>query len=422
MRPAVFILIALMALSAYAGSASTRFEGQSGSAVGIEPKWDRKSLTVFFETKGIPVDSVPDDLSLAEILARAVAVWNSSEGGAPKFSILSRPKSERSPADVVIRFGQSLEDNQLFSGNDSDAGAFTRLFATVDGRFTRAIIILNPNALFDSKDRLSSFSMESVLVHELGHALGLTHSLSLSSLMFPHTTLSLSNLKTNLTLSEDDRNGLRSLYRGDGCCFEIRGRIEQGIGEDRSKFHVVVESLIDSRLLAVRAVSTDGTFTVKGLTSREIGIRVLNADSVLVGSLDTILSEEAANEEKIFYLDEIPTRTIRIDRRAFFGNEEFLSIAALDFDGVEGIEFNIGFERNRQLAQVMTAHFGGGFTALRPELVLDSSDWMVWRMIADSDSEIVDGEYSLYIQGNDYSIMVPGLLRIRKDMQLKSFK
>lgn len=43
-------------------------------------------------------------------------------------------------------------------------------------------------------------------------------------------------------------------------------------------------------------------------------------------------------------------------------------------------------------------------------------------MIADSDSEIVDGEYSLYIQGNDYSIMVPGLLRIRKDMQLKSFK
>jgi len=415
MRLAVFILILLMALSAQAGSASTRFEGESKSTTNIEPKWNKRNLTVYFDASGIPTGSDIDLVSIMDVLARSVRIWNSSEGDAPKFSILSRPRSEKSPADIVIRYASSPEDIQLFSGNDSDAAAFTRLFATGDGRFTRAVIILNSNAVFDSKERRGSFSMERVLTHELGHALGLTHSIGLSSLMFPQSVLSDSNLKPVLSLSEDDRNVLRSLYSAANCCFEIRGKIDHVLDQDPSKFYVVVESLIDSRLLAVRAVSQDGTFSIRGLTSREIGIRILNEDSVIVGVLDAILSDDLVRGEKVFNLDEIPTRTRRTEKRAFFGNEELLSIAALDFNGVDGVEFSIGFEREVLGGDVTTAHFGGILNALSPELLLQSTDWMVWRVVANSDSEIAEGEYSLYIQGNDYSMMVPGLLRIRKD-------
>jgi predicted Zn-dependent protease len=415
-----FIGFLMMALSVYAGGASLHFEAANQEALLNGARWSKSELNVVFDRQTGPLELRPDEKLLRDSLKSAVEVWNESRAGSPKFRILDISKTARTQIDVQIRFAEGETDIALFADHDSDAAAFTRLFASSRGVITRATIILNP---YNLPEDSSEESLARILAHELGHALGLGHSKSFSSLMFAHAASTSRNGFRGGLLTEDDRSGIRSLYgAGDECCVRVIGKLESPAISDFSGFQVVVESLDDSRLLAVREVSAIGDFEVGGLLERNLGLRILSPDSVLVGALDSILLDKSDSPSAVFEVGTIPVTQRSLERRAFLGIQDTLSTSSIESRGEGTMEFNLGLERNGTGSQILFGHFGGIFTNLTPEIVFDSTQWAVWRIIAESDGGLPTGEFSLYIEVDGHSVMVPGALRVRNQTAPESQK
>jgi len=412
------IAILMMALSAYAGSASTHFEGAGETSASTQARWVQRELKVSLDLSSAPIGTGLDSRSIRKSLSSAAEVWNSADARAPQFVLLEEGRGSPKSAEVEVRFARDQEDFRFFTGEDAEAAAITRLFASATGDLRRAVILINPNFLFDSPDLKGALSFKKVIAHELGHALGLTHSNALSSLMFAETAYLNPASGEKLFLTEDDRSRMRSLYGGGAsCCIVVVGRIElpgEVSGKDFSGYKVVVEDLRDSRLIAVRDVFADGTFLIGGLTHRELGIRILNEDSIVVGVIDTVLTETGTGLSEPFELGVIPVTLRRLDRRAFLGDDELLTVAALDSDGKGALEFNLGFKRGGIGSRTLFGHFGGLFSDFTSELLFDGYDWGIWRVVANLDQEIPEGEFSFYIESDGFSILVPGALRVRK--------
>ena len=412
MRHFGFVAILLMALSVHAGSATTHFDAKSDLAAEREAKWSKKTLGIRLDFQG---DSTDRSLMLRAI-EKAVELWNSVDAGAPRLRIMDSRRGPRRFSEISIRFARSEEDLSLFSGVDSEAAAFTRLFANSNGEIGRAVIIINPFTDFDSKNSSGSVSFQWMIAHELGHALGMAHSASLSSLMFPRARATTSSENVSALLSEVDRTELRTLYGGDdqSCCLTIKGTVTAPFGEDLSGYTIAVESLSDSRLLAVRQLSSDGSFRVGGLNEREIGIRVLNRHSIVVGVIDTVVEQPYGDPARVLELEPVSIVPRHIDSHPLLGKDEWLSTSSIDSNGSEALEFKLGFNKRGDFKGVVFGHFGGVFADFNSELALLSQDWIVWKITMNSgDRPISDGEYSFYIDGDGFSIMIPGALRLR---------
>ncbi len=412
------IAILMMALSVYAGSASTHFEGTPETSSSGEAKWVQKKLRVYLDLTETPAGLGLDKDSLRKMLSSASQLWNSVDAESPRFILLEDGPVPTKSVEVEVRFARDGEDLRFFTGDNAGAAAVTRLFASATGNLRRAIILINPNFPFDSPDLGVALSLKRVMAHELGHALGLTHSIALSSIMFSETAYANPSSSQRLFLTEDDHSRVRSLYGGgSSCCIGVVGRIEL-LGEvgvqDFSGYHLVVENLKDSRLIAVGDVLADGTFFIGGLAHRELGIRILNEDSVVVGVMDTILIESEEALSATFELGVIPVTLRRLDQRAFLGDDVLLTVAALDTDGKRTLEFNVGFKRSGIGSKILFGHFGGIFSDFSSEILFDGFDWGVWRVVARFDQEIPEGEFSFYIESDGFLILVPGALRVRK--------
>lgn len=413
MRHWGFLAIFLMALSVHAGSATTHFDAKSDSMAEGDAKWSKKTLAVRLDFSG----NSADRSVMLRAIEKAIQLWNSVDAGAPRLRTADARRGSKPFAEISIRAARSEEDLRLFSGVDSEAAAFTRLFANSNGEVRRAVIIINPFTVFDSKDSSDSVSLEWVMAHELGHALGMTHSASLSSLMFPRAGKMTASANVSDLLSEDDRTNLRGLYGGDeeSCCLTIKGTVTAPFGEDLGDYTVAVESLSDSRLLAVRQLSSDGSFRIGGLDHREIGIRVLNRHSIVVGVMDTALEQSYAGLSRVLELEPVSIVPRDIESHPLLGKDEWLSTTSIDFNGSNTLEFNLGFRKRGDFKGAVFGHFGGVFADFQSELAMLSQDWIVWKVTMNMDDrQIPDGEYSFYIDGNGYSIMIPGALRLRK--------
>lgn len=413
MRHWGFLAILLMALSVHAGSASTHFDARSDSMAEGDAKWSKKTLSVRLDFSG----NTADRNVMVRAIEKAIEMWNSVDAGAPRLRMADTRRGSKPFSEISIRFARSEEDISLFSGMDSEAAAFTRLFANSSGEVRRAVIIINPFTVFDSKDSSDSVPLEWVVAHELGHALGMVHSASLSSLMFPRAGTHTASASVSGLLSEDDRSKLRGLYGGSGksCCLTIKGTVTAPFGEDLGEYTIAVESLSDSRLLAVRQISSDGTFRIGGLSQREIGIRVLNRHSIVVGVMDTALEPSYDDSSGVWELEPVPIVPRHIESQPLLGKDEWLSTSSIDFNGSNALEFNLGFRKRGDFKGAVFGHFGGVFADFQSELAMLSQDWIVWKVSMNMDDrQIPDGEYSFYIDGNGFSIMVPGALRLRK--------
>ena len=52
----------------------------------------------------------------------------------------------------------------------------------------------------------TSYDLQTVILHENGHVVGLDHSSDINAIMYP------SYQRANCTLGTDDRNGIRAIY------------------------------------------------------------------------------------------------------------------------------------------------------------------------------------------------------------------
>src|SRR3954454_23376914 len=120
------------------------------------------------------------------------------------------------PAPLVISFGRRpgrpSASNYLTGGSNVGYGGFTATGAYVNGKavykITRGFAVIDA----DRYPFLSSRVKQGVLLHELGHAVGLNHAKYTSELMYP----TISN-SSPTGYSSGDLAGLRLVGRSAGC-------------------------------------------------------------------------------------------------------------------------------------------------------------------------------------------------------------
>lgn len=177
--------------------------------------------------------------AIAEVrsmMSEAYDVWTSVSGSAlrpPAFGALAENSSFScnsvdglnticfSQSDPLFSIGVLAFTNTITS--DILGEQFAGQQATFIGEILDADILVNPAVTFATPAALpantSAFDLESVIIHELGHTLGFSHSGVWRAMMYPFaaprgtfTGDRPGSAAFDAPLSEDDRTGLRILY------------------------------------------------------------------------------------------------------------------------------------------------------------------------------------------------------------------
>lgn len=188
-------------------STSLRYDDLSDVAefVADGRSWDHPNITYFF------ANNTPDIASDRTFSAvrDAMALWSSV---VPlSFSEVSSAAS----ADIVIRWGAGNHgDDTPFDGTGKIlAHAF---YPPPNGGSLAGDVHFDEDETWTDSVRASGeqpIDLVTVAAHELGHALGLGHSLETNALMYPYYG------RSHRNLSEDDIQGIQSIYGRPGRSF-----------------------------------------------------------------------------------------------------------------------------------------------------------------------------------------------------------
>lgn len=171
----------------------------------------------------------------------------------------------------LMTIAQTAENLSMFASETKDVSARTRVYFNRRGVINEADIVLNPYQQFSTDGTIGTFDLEATVTHEIGHLLGLEHSLIISSTMYAQQG---KNGVYNLpgfgarTLAEDDLAAVRTLYGAkdsEECCGRIQGRLLQANGKPSRDTRLWAEEAKSGRVVAGAATNADGTFKADGL-------------------------------------------------------------------------------------------------------------------------------------------------------------
>lgn len=179
----------------------------------------------------------------------------------------------------LITIAQTPENVMLFARGADDASAKTRVFYDRSGFITEADIVLNPFLQFSTDGTAGTLDLESTLIHEVGHLLGLDHSPVLGSTMYESYGKNGAAGVAVHGLSEQDVAAVRALYgtrNDDSCCGEIDGTLTIESGRGVSGLFVWAEAKDSGRVMAEAPVNPAGQFSLGGLTEGTYRVYVQN--------------------------------------------------------------------------------------------------------------------------------------------------
>lgn len=278
----------LMMLTLIAASVSA-YELQTAKA-GEQPlRWSGTAIELAISDSIHTSDNIRGAEQAHLAILRAARAWSEISGieiaftGSKELSI--SPRGRRGDGISLITIAQTPENLLLFAGVNSGRPAVTRLFYDGKGRILEADIVLNPYFPTSTDGSPGSFDLESTMVHELGHALGLGHSEVLGASMRENVarnglfSLPFTSIRT---LSADDLAGIRALYgpssEDPACCGSLSGTF--GDDEKTVTGRVIwLESKITGAVAAMTRVAGSGEFRIDGLERGEYEIFTRDAAS-----------------------------------------------------------------------------------------------------------------------------------------------
>ncbi len=412
-------LVFLISLIFFAISAAAYTPQYADDAQTVPLKWRNKTITVSVSNSFFKQNSnIHPDSDVLDALKKSFEAWEKVAD--ISFEIKQSEKQTISPAGKhgdgisLITIAQTPENLLLFSGENSEVAAYTRIFYNRRGNIIEADIVLNPYARFSTDGSLGTFDIQATLTHEIGHLLGLDHSSVSASTVFAHQgkngTYSLPNFSYR-TLSDDDITGIRDLYGAEAgnerCCGILQGKISVPKQVQAKDIEVWLEEIESGRTIASFQINSQGKFRSSGLSEGRYRVFVQNKqnDFAATAELDeieilkdkiTVLNERFFPEYKTFdfkflgFNGQISDTVIPVNR----GNSYLIYFAGKN---IENESFEIGFNSRFLMVNrdsLRKHNYGDEYAVFSVEIVIDS--------------EAQNGDYSLYFRDkngiNDFII------------------
>src|SRR5215208_3716239 len=287
------------------------FEFEPSAQTVRKIKWPKKTIEVSLSASLLsPGANIKPDSDVAGAARRALARWSSLSN--INFVVTWSPLVSVSPAEagdgINLLTIAVTPENEAFN-SDSTTGRTRVFFDRETGNIAEADISINPRPRsedgvelqFSTDGTPGTYDLEATFTHEIGHLLGLDHSAVLSSTMQPRQafngTFGLPAL-TERTLSEDDRQKIRSLYGSK----QQLGRIEGKLVDNRTAgtllplngVNVWAENVANGRLIASDVTAEDGTYRLEGLAPGQYRVVVASGAEVAQKFRSFELSNQAA--------------------------------------------------------------------------------------------------------------------------------
>jgi Matrixin/Carboxypeptidase regulatory-like domain len=246
-------------------------------------KWSTKTIQISLSTSlNSPSSAITPDSDVVGAVHRALSRWSMAAN--IRFEEVSSKLQSISPVNAgdgvsLITIAETPENLAMFGSGQNPAR--TRVFYDSEtGQIDEADIAINPHPLgtdgtvlqFSTDGTPGTYDLESTVMHEIGHFLGLDHSNVIGSTMQPHQALN-GTYKlpafTERTLSEDDRSRVLGLYGSAEGMSAIEGKLTNsslgGYPVPLQGAHVWVEESGSGRVVASGTTSANGNYRIESI-------------------------------------------------------------------------------------------------------------------------------------------------------------
>lgn len=306
------LTVALLFILPQATSAYLQFGFDAGTQT-VRVRWDTTPVRWFAANRGVPGVSAAE---LQAAAARAFATWEAVPTASIAFQFAGATGAAPFDDDRMSVIG--FEDEPDL---ERVLGATGFVIDTVTGNIVESDIFLNSTFAWSTaaSGDAARFDVESVALHEIGHFIGLGHSmigeteprpdggrrvLGSGAVMFP-ISLGRGSIQDRV-LQPDDIAGVSDLYpAGDfrERTGAVRGRVLRN-GAGIMGAHVVAFNVATGALVGGFTLRTDGNFQIAGLAPGAYVLRVEPLDDADVESFFD--AEDAVNADfAVTYYDRL---------------------------------------------------------------------------------------------------------------------
>lgn len=272
---------------------------RQGTAL-ITLRWNSMPIRYFVTNRDVPNVSAPQ---LRDAAGRAFATWAATPNVTLSSQFVGFTGADPSSGDGMTVLGFTNRPDL-----DRVLGSTSFIVDTVSGEVLESDIFFNSTFVWSaaSTGETNRHDIESIALHEIGHLLGLGHSmlgetvndggrrvLAAEAVMFP---IAFSPGTLNRALRADDVAGISDIYGTDTfrkSTGSVTGRITKN-GAGVLGAHVIAFNPATGAMVGGFTLSPDGTFVIAGLEPGPQLIRVEPLDDGDVGSfLDPTLNIDA---------------------------------------------------------------------------------------------------------------------------------